>query len=340
MTDPNRCRPIAGQFSYRIPRDDELKSLSQNGMSKLRLLQYENAPVETIPLWPMIGESERSQIREALRAMTFNKARLIQDDLACLMIALDPVYTMKKAMAEGFIIAHYGSQSATAPAFCDYLRLAQEYACYVGIKETLEFADIFESLPFRLNVIMGNSSPAYVASYMGGVLTHDAMPLRLKISGDKARSDIYGVIDNYSNQNAWVPFTRIHACDMPDPVKAVSDGAFFDPNQAPDVASLGDDCDPLRDFNWRNRLNLDLVDHTEKAQYLTSLAARFPDMGIIHKVLRIAMIQDPEALKPAIRSLSQDKAKLLLDRRLITREHVSWLSASARDHLFSADLGL
>ncbi|MBD8088659.1 hypothetical protein IFT48_01615 [Pseudomonas fluorescens] len=335
MKDLQRLRPLAGLFTYKLPSDAEFKNLSQQGLSNHKLVHFDGEPITDFPLWPQMPEDQRTLLREALREMSFNKARLISRTLASVMIALDPLATLDKAIAEGFWIAGQGGSKVT-PTFSDYLSLAQEYACYVGPKNVLEFAAIYDTLPFKLSVVLQNSKGDFVAKYLKSTLSSTSAPLRLRISSGKEREDVYRAIESMKGTEAMI--SRIHACDALDPLQSKNDGWFFDPHQCPDLTELSEDCPHSEDFNWRSRLNLCLVDQDEQAEYLLKTMALLPGIKNGRALLQVALGQEPGAFAAALPTLSHDQGTTLLE--FIPSSMLGRLPASVRDHKFGSDLGL
>ena len=335
MTDLQRLRPLAGLFTYKLPPDTEFKALSQQSLSNHKMVHFDGQPITDFPLWPQLPEDQRKLLSEALREMSFNKARLISRSLASVMIALDPLGTLDKAIAEGFWIAGQGG-TKLAPTFGDYLSLAQEYACFVSPKNVLQFATIYDSLPFKLSVVLQNSKGDYVAKYLKATISETSAPLRLRISSGKQREDIFNALQEMKNPGSIT--SRIHACDSLDPLQSKKEGWYFDSNQCPDLSTLSQDCPHLEDFNWRLRLNICLVDQDEQAEFLLKTVARLSGIENGKALLRVAFTQEPKVFAAALPSLSYEEGKAILS--LVPRSHLGYLPASVRDLHFGSDLGL
>lgn len=333
MNDLHRLRPLAGLFTYKIPSDADLKNLSQNGLSSHKLVHFDGQQVDELPLWSQLPEDQRNLLQEALREMSFNKARLISKSLASVMIALDPIATFRKAIAEGFWITR-GEGSKIAPTFCDYLAVAQEYACYISPRNVLQFAEIYDSLPFKLSVVIQNSKDDYVANYLKAAVSSTTAPIRLRLS--PKREGIFRAIEGLKGSE--VLRSRIHACDSPAPLQTKREGWYFDKNQCHDRSTLSEDTPHAEDFNWRSRLNICLVDQDEQAEYLLKTVALLPRIENGRSLLQVAFGQEPASFAAALPTLSLEQGAAILE--FVPPRLLGYLPPAVRDHKFGVDLGL
>lgn len=333
MNELHRLRPLAGLFTYKIPSDADFKNLSQNGLSNHKLVHFDGQQIDDLPLWPQLPEDQRNLLQEALREMSFNKARLISKSLASVMIALDPIATFKKALAEGFWIAR-GEGSRIAPTFGDYLAVAQEYACYISPRNVLQFAEIYDSLPFKLSVVVQNSKDDYVANYLKAAVSSTTAPIRLRLS--PKREGIFQAIEGLKGSE--VLRSRIHACDSPEPLQTKRGGWYFDKHQCPDHSTLSEDTPHAEDFNWRSRLNLCLVDQDEQAEYLLKTVALLPRIENGKALLQVAFGQEPASFAAALPTLNREQGLAILE--FVPPRLMGYLPPAVRDHKFGTDLGL
>lgn len=333
MNELQRLRPLAGLFTYKIPSDADFKNLSQNGLSSHKLVHFDGQQIDELPLWPQLPEDQRNLLQEALHEMSFNKARLVSKSLASVMIALDPIATFKKAIAEGVWITR-GEGGKIAPTFGDYLAVAQEYACYISPRNVLQFAEIYDSLPFKLSVVVQNSKDDYVANYLKAAVSSTTAPIRLRLP--PKREGIFQAIESLKGSD--VLRSRIHACDSPEPLQTKKEGWYFDKDQCPDRSTLSEDTPHSEDFNWRSRLNLCLVDQDEQAEYLLKTVALLPRIENGKALLQVAFGQEPESFAAALPTLSRDQGLAILE--FVPPRLLGYLPAAVRDHKFGTDLGL
>lgn len=340
MPDLHRLREITPFLSYQVQPVDTLKGVSQAGLNKQQLLRIDGKPIDCLST-RMFDFSENKALRQALGQMSFNKARLIQKDLASLMIALDPPGTLRKAIREGFVISGLQDGPAITTHFTQYMPLAMAETGVLGQESFDALIGLYVELPFRVSMHARNSSPKTFVDYLVRELPKEEAPLRIRLSDYSKDTKVVGeLVSEILNREADFPYEKLIWDYFEGKSLGIERGTAFDKFQCQDIVTLGGKISREEDFCWKNRLNLDLVDDDEKLTLLVNLIENFPGISASACVFRNAMIQSPAETLPRLKNLTANQQAVLVDLKLLEKTHLKWLSATARTHVLGADLGL
>lgn len=340
MSDLGRLRSITPFLSYQVPAMSTLRGSTQAGFNKQKLLRIDGSSVEYLAAG-MFDASETRCLREALRQMSFNKARLIQGDLVSLMIAFDPAGTLRKAISEGFVITGIECTSNITTHFTDYMSKAMSEAGMIGEKAYSEVCDLYLDPSFRIGMVGRSTAPKEFADYLARSLPGLDLPLRIRFSEySKEETVVEKLAAEILDRGSEFPFRKLIWDHYPDKTAGIKKGAHFDRMHCHDVATLDGEFIGVKDYWWKNRLNLDLVDEDEKIFLLVDLIEAHPGVKVNHVVFKNALSQSADEVLPLLQNLYDNQLKILIERNLLSREHLAYLPGRSRDMILGGDLGL
>lgn len=340
MSDLGRLRSITQFLSYQVPAMSTLRGSTQAGFNKQKLLRIDGLSVEYLAVG-MFDASETRCLREALRQMSFNKARLIHGDLVSLMIAFDPAGTLRKAISEGFVITGIEYESNITTHFTHYMSKAMAEAEMIGEKAYSDVCDLYLDPSFRIGMVGRSTSPKEFSDYLARSLQKLDLPLRIRLSEYSAEELVVEKLAaEILNKGSEFPFSKLIWDHYPDKTIGIKNGAHFDRMHCHDVATLGGELIGSRDYWWKNRLNLDLVGEGEKFFLLIDLIEAHPGVKVNHVVLKNAFAQSANEILPLLKQLTDNQLKILIERNLLNREHLAYLPVRSRDMILGGELGL